>query len=190
MKNILCLLLFFITISLFPNESTNNNTSIRGLSIFLTYPVTILNDDGGTSYPIGIGGGISLDLGGPIPIINLLGVEFSGSYTYLDNSNIMHYISSGLGFYLRSAFNSPLNIGLRSGFGGGLVISDKINPEYENNERTSGVYSFFSPFMEIRLFTNMYIQAGYESRGQSLELNEGNTTKHFDIYYLRTGVRF
>lgn len=171
-----------------------NSSGKRGFSFFLTYPILYSQEDN-KSFNAGFGSGFNIDFGGSIPVINLMGIEFSMGYSFINNNEDMHYIHYGPSLYLRSNFEALANIGFRTGLGNGWIISAHEDQESGNNPRKNGIYSSLSPFIELNTNKLFYLHAGYELREQVLNStgdgdDRGNTRIHLDIVYLRAGLRF
>ena len=198
MKKITFISIFLILIVpalIFSDPETKNQK--QGFSYFFSYPVLML-EDVDLPFIYGFGAGMNIDFGGKIPILNLTGIEYSASYSLLDFEDYYHYLSTGFGYYIRSSFSIPVNIGFRFGAGAGWVIETTASTDTENNRRMNGLYTSFSPFIEIKTQKHFYFTAGFEAREQNVsqadkessEDGKDDDNAHIDIIYLRVGYRY
>ncbi|MDX9801660.1 MAG: hypothetical protein RBT69_10030, partial [Spirochaetia bacterium] len=182
MKKISLIALFLIIMvpALIFSDSVSENQK-KGFSYFFSYPVLMAEDE---EFPCiyGLGAGINIDLGGKIPVFNLTGIEFSAGYNLLDVDEYYHYFSTGLGYYIRSSFDFPVNFGFRFSAGAGWVIETETNSDTDNNYRMNGLYTAFSPFVEIKTQKHFYFVTGYEARDQKIEhsFDEGDNKDRDD----------
>ena len=198
MKKITFISIFLILIvpALIFSESSAENQK-RGFSYFFSYPVLMLDNED-LPFIYGLGAGMNIDIGGKIPVLNLTGIEYSASYSLLDYNDYYHYLSTGLGYYIRSSFAIPVNIGFRFGAGAGWVIETEASTDTENNHRMNGLYTSFSPFIEIKTQKHFYFVAGFEAREQDASQSDNDSSEdgkdddryHVDIIYLRIGYRY
>ncbi len=178
------------------SESKKNKGDDYSTSVYIRYNL-LKPEYAETPYFFGADGGIDIDLGGTVPVINLSGVGISSRYTLFNSENkdsgdisYSHYFSAGISYYIKTRFRSIMNFGLRAGTGSGWLINNEIDPETENNKRLSGLYFDTGIFTELTQPGKVFFESGFESRRQHYYKKDTDIDPvDMAVLYIKAGLK-